>query len=66
MPIFSEDGLSLSFTTEIGLRYTIEVSEDLLTWQLLTTRQGTGGPLSITDENAAPEGQRFYRAVQAE
>jgi hypothetical protein len=65
-PTFSEEGLSLSFATEVGLQYEIEMSENLVTWALLTTVQGTGGTLTITDEDAEPVGQRFYRAIQKE
>ena len=61
---FSEEGLTLGIRTETGLAYRIEVSEDLVTWELLTTLEGTGGSASVTDADAEKTGQRFYRAIQ--
>jgi hypothetical protein len=48
------------------VQYRIETSSDLVEWELLTTVQGTGAALSVTDESAGEATQRFYRAVQVE
>jgi hypothetical protein len=64
--IFADGGFSLGFATEMGLKYDIEVSEDLESWQVLTTIQGTGGVVTASDEQAERTGARFYRAVQKE
>ena len=53
---------TLTFPTEVGPAYRVEskYSLDDPTWELLTILNGTGSPLTITDEpstNAA----RFYR-----
>ena len=65
-PQFSDEGLQLTFGTEAGVQYRIETSSDLVQWELLTTTQGTGAAVSVTDETAGEATQRFYRAVQVE
>jgi hypothetical protein len=65
-PQFGENGLQLTFGTELGVQYRIETSSDLVNWELLTTVDGTGAATSVTDEEAGEATQRFYRAVQIE
>jgi hypothetical protein len=65
-PERTEEGISLSFATEVGLRYRIEFSENLTTWTLLTTLSSTGATLSYTDPIAEQASRRFYRAVQVD
>jgi hypothetical protein len=52
----------LSFPTEIGLVYEVQykLALDDPAWHLLTTLNGTGGNLSITDNNVT-DSTRFYR-----
>jgi hypothetical protein len=64
VPVFSEEGFSLGFATELGLQYDIEISEDLVTWELLATMQGSGDTVPITDADAERVGRRFYRVVE--
>ena len=67
-----EGGLSLtngqfqiSLSGEVGVRYLIEVSDDLETWTELTTiAVGAGGQIQAADPAAAEKDHRFYRATQ--
>jgi hypothetical protein len=63
-PVLTEDGLVLSFSAEVGIRYRIEISEDLTNWLPLATVTGDGTTLNVTDAEGAQSERRFYRAVQ--
>ena len=57
-----QDGVQLELSTEPGLTYRLEVSEDLRTWEPLSTHVGTGQALRLVDpETSRPA--RFYRLV---
>ncbi|HEV2456184.1 MAG TPA: hypothetical protein VGY98_18110, partial [Verrucomicrobiae bacterium] len=55
-------GLNLNLTLSPGLSGRIEVSTNLIDWELLTNFTETNGDISIYDPNATTP-QRFYRAV---
>jgi len=56
--------LTVSFSTQRGLRYRVEFSDDLLSWSPLGgPLTGTGAAMSATDLVAA--GRRYYRVTQA-
>jgi hypothetical protein len=65
-PAITEEGVNLTFATEVGLQYRIEVSEDLVNWEPITTIISTGSSLSFTDETPKESARRFYRAVQTD
>jgi hypothetical protein len=45
-----------------GLNYQIEYSDDLRTWQTLTTVSNAPVPFSFTDPGAVNHASRFYRS----
>ena len=47
-----------------GLRYEVDASTDLLSWQAVTNFLSTNSPFSFRDSNATNFNQRFYRAVR--
>jgi plastocyanin len=49
-----------SYSGNFGLRYVVEKSADLGTWQPLGTNRGAGAQSTFTDD-AATDGQSFYR-----
>jgi hypothetical protein len=52
----------LTITGRVNQGYTIEATEDFLTWTVIgTVAIGAGGSLDFTDINAADFPQRFYR-----
>ena len=55
---------SFSFNSEPGQTYTVSFTPSLSApnWQTLTNLQGTGSPLTVTDDVAAS--QRFYRVTR--
>ncbi|HEV8543847.1 MAG TPA: immunoglobulin domain-containing protein, partial [Verrucomicrobiae bacterium] len=60
-----KDGkFQFSLSGEPGVRYRIEVSDDLKTWSELSTTVNTDGQLEISDPAAGQKPSRFYRAVQ--
>jgi hypothetical protein len=59
----SQDGPQLEFATEPGLRYRVEVSEDLQTWTLLEEVLGTGQAQRILDPAPPVRPARFYRVL---
>ena len=59
----SQDGPQLEFATETGLRYRVEVSDDLQTWTLLEEVLGTGQPQRILDPVPPVRPARFYRVL---
>ncbi len=52
---------TVEFTGAVGWRYYLEASGDLVTWQTLTSIDGTGGKLSLSDLRDARFDQQFYR-----
>jgi PKD repeat protein/glucose/arabinose dehydrogenase len=46
-----------------GRAYRIDVSDDMLTWQTVTTVQDADGTLSFDDPASRTKSQRFYRAT---
>jgi hypothetical protein len=63
-PVVGENGISLSFGSEQGLRYRLEVSENLVDWSPITTITGTGGQIDYTAQKSEGATQQFFRAVQ--
>jgi hypothetical protein len=57
----AESGFTFSFLGETGLNYTVEVSNDLVEWTPLISREGTDEIITIQDETAAGSHQRYYR-----
>jgi hypothetical protein len=51
----------LTFNTEVGVNYTIEVSTALDAWTPILSLTGPGGPITIVDPGAAQSNKRFYR-----
>jgi hypothetical protein len=49
-----------SYSGNFGLRYVVEKSADLGTWQALGTNRGAGAQSTFTDDTAT-DGQSFYR-----
>lgn len=60
----SSNGFSAMLYALPGLRYEIDASLDLLSWQLVTNFVSTNSPFSFRDSNATNFSQRFYRAVR--
>jgi uncharacterized repeat protein (TIGR01451 family) len=63
-PTITKDGFTLSFPSEEGNSYTIEYADALnapIEWKTLTTVNGTGGIIVITDPMTQP--YRFYRVI---
>lgn len=56
-------GPDFNFTGQEGEWYRIEVSTDLLNWELLDLQPAAAGPIPIDDPNAGQFRQRFYRVV---
>ncbi|MBM3847493.1 MAG: TlpA family protein disulfide reductase [Verrucomicrobia bacterium] len=58
-------GANPSFTVQApaGTRIDVQHSEDLSSWTLLQSIDGTGEPVVVTDPNPSPA-QRYYRAIQ--
>ena len=61
-PAFGGGKFSFSLPTELGVNYVVEYTDDLTApdWTLLTTIQGTGGPVPVED-TSPPIGERYYR-----
>lgn len=58
---YSNGRISFTFNSEAGRSYAIETSTDLVSWETVETRVGSGSPVQFTD-NTSPAGQhRFYR-----
>jgi hypothetical protein len=55
------NGFTFSFLGETGLNYTVEVSNDLVDWTPLISREGNDEIMIIQDETAAGSTQRYYR-----
>lgn len=55
----------VSFTSVFSWRYTLEAGGDLKTWAGVAGAAGTGGPLTLTDPDAALVSPRFYRVRAA-
>jgi len=55
------EGAEISFTTEAGLNYTVELKDDLSApaWSMRPTMIGSGGVMTVIDPNVVT--QRFYR-----
>ena len=51
----------LTFDANVGDRYVIESSQDLLSWEDLESGTATGDSVSFTDGNAAGTPERYYR-----
>ncbi len=52
----------LGLRAELGRRYEIQVSRDLVEWMTLTTVLSDGGVVQVGDSETAAEQKRFYRA----
>jgi len=63
-PNWGTNGFSVSLPTQNGRVYQLEYKNSLTdsVWQSLPLRAGTGGLLSLTDTNVAP--QRYYHALR--
>ncbi|MEO7098695.1 MAG: endonuclease/exonuclease/phosphatase family protein [Luteolibacter sp.] len=55
------DTITLSFATLVGRKYVVESSEDLTTWMMVSTQNGTGSTLSQSFSNSTPH--VFYRVA---
>ncbi|HRZ35705.1 MAG TPA: hypothetical protein P5534_05000 [Candidatus Paceibacterota bacterium] len=63
----SGDGrFTVSFSTDLGTRWAIEASSDLVHWTELGMLTATEGAVTFTDETARGVNPRFYRLRQAE
>jgi hypothetical protein len=52
----------LSVTATLNRACTIEISNDLMTWTVLTTVTGQGEtPVTVTDPGAPAQDHRFFR-----
>lgn len=51
----------LSLNVDLGYRYALDASDNLLDWQTLTIISDHGGLIEYVDEASADLGQRFYR-----
>jgi hypothetical protein len=61
-PAVNPDGsFQFGFSTMPDTTYTVEYSPDLLSWMSLLSFQSPGGPMLITDPNAAGRPRGFYR-----
>ncbi len=58
----SNNGFNFTLKLEPGLSGRIEVSTDLIDWNVLTNFTETNGTVNITDPNATTP-RRFYRAI---
>jgi uncharacterized delta-60 repeat protein len=52
---------TIRFTTQVGVTYAIEASDDLQFWQTVDTRTATSDTMVFSDTRAASEQHRFYR-----
>ena len=64
-PAMTAKGLVFNFASQAEQSYTVEVSEDLTHWTLLTTVPGTDGLTTFTDAEAGQLTMRFYRVKPA-
>jgi hypothetical protein len=53
----------LRITGRPELRFTLEVSDDMVTWTPLSTNSSTTGTVDYTDTTTPPDVQRLYRAL---
>lgn len=58
----SNGAMPLSIQGDIGQKYEIDVSTDLVNWIVWTDQSNSTGTISITDSDATNFPQRFYRA----
>jgi hypothetical protein len=65
LPIHAEGGMKLRLAGEIGVRYRIEVSEDLATWRELRTVTLDGNSFDFAGDALKNARQQFYRALPA-
>ena len=63
-PSLTNGTFGISLRAQIGARYRIEVSENLVTWTSLATLTATNPILNFTDSTAGQSTRRFYRASQ--
>lgn len=56
-----QGGFKLTYDGEIGRTYSLEVSEDLVTWTILDERSNTTGQMEFVDSRPAGSAGRFYR-----
>jgi len=59
-----EDGFQFTLTGQLGARYRIEQSSELMNWSTLASFTNTYGIWQATDLSAIAGGTRFYRAVK--
>jgi hypothetical protein len=62
-PLLSTQGFRFSVTGMKGLDYDVQCSTNLVAWNSLSLRTNFPGATKVTDTNAIPTGNRFYRAV---
>jgi uncharacterized repeat protein (TIGR01451 family) len=60
----TDGGLTLDVGTQIGMRYRVDVSTDMLYWTELTTFTGDGSSKAVKDAMGPLLPQRYYRAIQ--
>ena len=56
-----QDGFTVVFSSQVGVRYTVEYSEDVEGWDSLGTVVATGGQTSYLDPGALGRTRRYYR-----
>ncbi len=57
--------IAITFNTIAGHHYSVEWTQDLVTWQAVSGGEdivGLGGNMSVYDQGVNPQGGRFYRA----
>ena len=58
---FDQSGFTLEFTARAGIRYTVELSDDLVAWQALTVLEPAAVDYLATVLDAGARLRRFYR-----
>ncbi|MFP6877189.1 MAG: lamin tail domain-containing protein [Roseibacillus sp.] len=58
---FDQSGFTLEFTARAGIRYTVELSDDLVAWQTLTVLEPAAVDYLATVLDAGARLRRFYR-----
>ena len=61
--LHDDTGFTLEFTARAGVRYTVQLSDDLTTWQSLTTVEATPSERLASVHDPAATTHRFYRLV---
>jgi len=61
LELLASKGLVFTLYGEPGRSYTVDASEDLVSWELLRTVQSSNGISEFADPDAASKPRRFYR-----